>query len=126
MRRFIFGSSGVSGAITFWLPASPPPQSAQPKQNIHKMPPLSSKLDRKLRAAEESSDDSENYEVTDRSSSESVLEFGAGEVVGSDSEGGDGSGDEDEEMVSVFAMCWNVLLTRCSQTHPRTTKCRHR
>jgi ribosomal RNA-processing protein 36 len=62
------------------------------------MPPLSSKLDRKLRAAEESSDDSENYEVTDRSSSESVLEFGAGEVVGSDSEGGDGSGDEDEEM----------------------------
>ncbi|KAJ4312096.1 rRNA biogenesis protein rrp36 [Neodidymelliopsis sp. IMI 364377] len=62
------------------------------------MPPLSSKLDRKLRAAEESSDDSENYEVTDRSSSESVLEFGAGEVVGSDSEGEDGSGDEDEEM----------------------------
>lgn len=63
------------------------------------MPPLSSKLDRKLRAAEESSDDSENYEVTDRSSSESLLEFGAGEVVGSDSE--DGNGSEDEEMVSI-------------------------
>ncbi|KAF2633397.1 DUF947-domain-containing protein [Macroventuria anomochaeta] len=62
------------------------------------MPPLSSKLDRKLRAAEESSDNSENYEVTDRSSSESVLEFGAGEVVGSDSEDDAADGSEDEEM----------------------------
>ncbi|XPS90768.1 rRNA biogenesis protein rrp36 [Ascochyta lentis] len=62
------------------------------------MPPLSSKLDRKLRAAEESSDESENYEVTDRSSSESVLEFGAGEVVGSDSGDENANGSEDEEM----------------------------
>ncbi|KAH6642648.1 hypothetical protein C7974DRAFT_301204 [Boeremia exigua] len=63
------------------------------------MPPLSNKLDRKLRAAEESSDDSENYEVTDRSSSESVLEFDAGDVVGSDeedeSEAPDGSEEEE-------------------------------
>jgi ribosomal RNA-processing protein 36 len=64
------------------------------------MPPLASKLDRKLRAAEESSDDSENYEVTDRSSSESVLEFDAGDVVGSDSEDEVAEGSEDEEMVS--------------------------
>lgn len=63
------------------------------------MPPLSSKLDRKLRAAEESSDESENYEVTDRSSSESVLEFDAGDVVDSDSEDGDTNDPEDEEMV---------------------------
>jgi ribosomal RNA-processing protein 36 len=63
---------------------------------------LSNKLDRKLRAAEESSDDSENYEVTDRSSSESVLETGAGgEIVSSDND----DVDEDEEMVgSTFAM----------------------
>ncbi|KAF3041582.1 rRNA bioproteinsis protein rrp36 [Didymella heteroderae] len=62
------------------------------------MPPLSSKLDRKLRAAEESSDDSENYEVTDRSSSESVLEFDGGDVVGSESEDDAAEGSEDEEM----------------------------
>lgn len=66
------------------------------------MPPLSSKLDRKLRAAEESSDDSENYEVTDRSSSESVLEFDAGDVVGSGSELEGAEGSEDEEMVCVI------------------------
>ncbi|KAJ4362118.1 rRNA biogenesis protein rrp36 [Ascochyta clinopodiicola] len=65
------------------------------------MPPLSSKLDRKLRAAEESSDESENYEVTDRSSSESVLEFGAGEVVGSDSGDESANGSEDEEMTDA-------------------------
>lgn len=63
------------------------------------MPPLSSKLDRKLRAAEESSDDSENYEVTDRSSSESVLEFDAGDVVDSNSEDEVANGSEDEAMV---------------------------
>ena len=77
------------------------------------MPPLSSKLDRKLRAAEESSDDSENYEVTDRSSSESVLEFGAGEVVDSDSEDEVGNGSQDEDMVSTSVQdlynCTNVL-----------------
>ena len=73
-------------------------------QDEHKMPPLSSKLDRKLRAAEESSDDSENYEVTDRSSSESVLEFDAGDVVGSEDEEEDdedeaGEGSEGEDVV---------------------------
>jgi ribosomal RNA-processing protein 36 len=69
------------------------------KQYEYKMPPLSSKLDRKLRAAEESSDDSENYEVTDRSSSESVLEFDGGDVVGTESDGDAAEGSEREEMV---------------------------
>lgn len=69
------------------------------QQDKHRMPPLSRKLDRKLRAAEESSDDSENYEVTDRSSSESVLEFDAGDVVDSENEDENQDGSEDEEMV---------------------------
>lgn len=57
--------------------------------------PLHAKLDRKLRAADESSDGEEYYEVTDRSSSESVLETGAGgEVISSDDDG-----SEDEKMV---------------------------
>jgi ribosomal RNA-processing protein 36 len=60
--------------------------------------PLSSKLDRKLRAAEESSDGEDYYEVTDRSSSESVIETGAGgDIVSSDD---DEDGPEDAEMVS--------------------------
>lgn len=61
--------------------------------------PLATKLDRKLRAAEESSDDEKYYEVTDRSSSESVLETGAGgDVVGSDSE--DEQDGEEADLVS--------------------------
>jgi ribosomal RNA-processing protein 36 len=62
---------------------------------------LSSKLDRKLRAAEESSDDSENYEVTDRSSSESVLDTGAGgEIMTSDDDDDDDRDvDQDDDMV---------------------------
>ena len=66
------------------------------------MPPLSSKLDRKLRAAEESSDESENYEVTDRSSSESVLEFDAGDVVDSEDEDAAPGDSEDEDMVCAM------------------------
>jgi ribosomal RNA-processing protein 36 len=63
--------------------------------------PLSNKLDRKLRAAEESSDGEDYYEVTDRSSSESLIETGAGgEVISSGDEGGEGQGSQDEEMVS--------------------------
>jgi ribosomal RNA-processing protein 36 len=63
--------------------------------------PLSSKLDRKLRAAEESSDGEEYYEVTDRSSSESILETGAGgEIMSSGDEDEDGQGSQDEAMVS--------------------------
>jgi ribosomal RNA-processing protein 36 len=62
--------------------------------------PLSTKLDRKLRAAEESSDGEEYYEVTDRSSSESVLETGAGgEVISSEDEDGEDDGSEDEARV---------------------------
>ena len=82
-----------------------PSRFTNSKEDTLKMPPLSSKLDRKLRAAEESSDDSENYEVTDRSSSESVLEFDAGDVVGSDSEDDVAEGSENEEMVSVKLEC---------------------
>lgn len=59
--------------------------------------PLSSKLDRKLRAAEESSDDEEYYEVTDRSSSASVIEYGDAEEIPSSDEEGDGA--EEDEMV---------------------------
>jgi ribosomal RNA-processing protein 36 len=65
--------------------------------------PLSSKLDRKLRAAEESSDGEEYYEVTDRSSSESILETGAGGEImssGDEDEDEDGQGSQDEAMVS--------------------------
>lgn len=54
--------------------------------------PLSKKLDRTIRAAEESSDGEDYYEVTDRSSSESVLETGAGGEVAS---------SEDEDMVGM-------------------------
>jgi ribosomal RNA-processing protein 36 len=62
--------------------------------------PLSTKLDRKLRAAEESSDGEDYYEVTDRSSSESVLETGAGgEVISSEDEDGEDDGSEDEARV---------------------------
>jgi len=73
--------------------------------------PLSSKLDRKLRAAEESSDDEEYYEVTDRSSSPSIIETGeGGELLDSD-EGDEGDEDEleDEEMVYMFAL--NPIFT---------------
>ncbi|KAL1601621.1 rRNA biogenesis protein rrp36 [Paraconiothyrium brasiliense] len=62
--------------------------------------PLSSKLDRKLRAAEESTDDEEYYEVTDRSSSPSIIETGeGGELLDSEEEDeGDEDDIEDEEM----------------------------
>lgn len=91
------------------------------------MPPLSSKLDRKLRAAEESSDDSENYEVTDRSSSESVLEFEGGDVVGSESEAGAADGSEDEETVSIImGILYISVLTQRSQISPKTTKYKHK
>jgi ribosomal RNA-processing protein 36 len=63
--------------------------------------PLATKLDRKLRAAEESSDGEEYYEVTDRSSSESLIETGAGgEIISSGDEGADGQTSHDEAMVS--------------------------
>jgi ribosomal RNA-processing protein 36 len=74
------------------------------------MPPLSSKLERKLRAAEESSDDSENYEVTDRSSSESVLEFDAGDVVDSEGEEGAAEGSEDEDMVRSMLCTYKMPM----------------
>lgn len=59
--------------------------------------PLSSKLDRKMRALEESTDDEEYYEVTDRSTSPSVIETGGdgADVLSSDAEeAADGFGEE--------------------------------
>jgi ribosomal RNA-processing protein 36 len=64
--------------------------------------PLSAKLDRKLRAADESSDGEDYYEVTDRSSSESILETGAGgEIMSSGDEGEEGQESQDNAMVSL-------------------------
>ncbi|KAL6705196.1 rRNA biogenesis protein rrp36 [Coniothyrium glycines] len=57
--------------------------------------PLSTKLDRKLRAAEESSDGEDYYEVTDRSSSESLIDGGDGGDVMSSEGDDDVSGAED-------------------------------
>ncbi|CAO2648633.1 Nn.00g079000.m01.CDS01 [Neocucurbitaria sp. VM-36] len=57
--------------------------------------PLSTKLDRKIRAAEESSDGEDYYEVTDRSSSESFIETGeGGDVISSEDEANEGLEDE--------------------------------
>jgi len=59
--------------------------------------PLSSKLDRKLRAAEESSDGEEYYEVTDRSSSPSVIETGeGGQILASEEEPEESNGNDDD------------------------------
>lgn len=55
------------------------------------MMPLSAKLERNLRAADDTSDGEEFYEVTDRSSSASVMSFASGQVLGSE--------NEDDEMV---------------------------
>ncbi|KAF1961547.1 DUF947-domain-containing protein [Byssothecium circinans] len=57
--------------------------------------PLSSKLDRKLRALDESSDDEEYYEVTDRSTSPSVIDTGA-DVAAVLSSGEEEDGEEEE------------------------------
>lgn len=54
--------------------------------------PLSTKLDRKLQPADDSSDGEDYYEVTDRSSSESFMETGeGGDVVSSEDEGSEGA-----------------------------------
>lgn len=52
--------------------------------------PLTSKLERKLQAADDSSDGEDYYEVTDRSSSESFIDGGdGGDVISSGDEEGD-------------------------------------
>ena len=75
--------------------------------------PLSSKLDRKLRAAEESSDDEEYYEVTDRSSSPSLIETGeGGELLGSDEEeeqDQDGSEEEEDAQAQMSKVSFGAL-----------------
>ena len=60
--------------------------------------PLATKLDRNLRAAEDSSDGEDYYEVTDRSSSASVIEADEGGNIISSGDEQDGE-PEDEEMV---------------------------
>lgn len=73
--------------------------------------PLSTKLDRKLRAAEESSDGEDYYEVTDRSSSESFIATGeGGDVISSEDEADEGL--EDEEMV-CFAKSTAIARQTC-------------
>jgi hypothetical protein len=88
--------------------------------------PLSSKLDRKLHAAEESSDGEDYYEVTDRSSSESIIETGAGggEVISSGNEDDAQQDSQDEAMVSCRGLAprTSVELTSASQMHPTTTR----
>jgi len=63
--------------------------------------PLADKLDRKLRPADDSSDGEDYYEVTDRSSSESILETGVGGQVMSSGDDDEGEDDEDEAVVSL-------------------------
>jgi ribosomal RNA-processing protein 36 len=62
--------------------------------------PLSTKLDRKLRAVEDESDDEEYYEVTDRSSP-SVIDTGDGaDILSSESEGEDNRPEDEEVRLS--------------------------
>lgn len=61
--------------------------------------PLSSKLDRKIQAAEDYTDGEEYYEVTDRSSP-SIIDTGEGaDILSSESENEGPSGGNDEENV---------------------------
>lgn len=67
--------------------------------------PLTTKLDRNLRAAEVDSDDESYYEITDRSSP-SIIETGDGaEIVGSDSEeaGADTGSNNEHDLVRIMA-----------------------
>ena len=57
--------------------------------------PLTTKLDRKLHAAEESSDDLSYYEVSDRSSP-SIIDTGEGDPI-EDLESDDDNEDNDDE-----------------------------
>lgn len=63
--------------------------------------PLSTKLDRKLRAVEDDSDSEDYYEVTDRSSP-SIIDTGEGaDIMSSESDGEDaGQGDEEVWLLS--------------------------
>lgn len=86
--------------------------------------PLANKLDRKLRAAEESSDGEDYYEVTDRSSSESVIDGGVGgDVISSGDEDDEAQEAQDDLMVSYGKECamYATRLTVPSQMHPTTT-----
>jgi hypothetical protein len=100
------------------------------RQRNHCTMPLSSKLDRKLRAAEESSDGEDYYEVTDRSSSESIIETGAGggEVISSGDEDEAQQDSQDDATVSCRGLAPRTSeeLTSASQMHPTTTRSKHR
>ncbi len=76
--------------------------------------PLSSKLERKISAADESSDDEEYYQVTDRSSSESLIETGeGGNVISSDDE--DEGRDEASDIDSSDASNNDVVQKQMSK-----------
>ena len=75
--------------------------------------PLSTKLERKLGAVDESSDGEDYYHVTDRSSSESLIETGeGGNVISSDEEEGH---DDASETASSDASGDNVVQTQMSK-----------
>ncbi len=97
-----------SSAICTLLTPEPSPAIA------HHTMPLSSKLERKISAADESSDDEEYYQVTDRSSSESLIETGeGGNVISSDDE--DEGRDEASDMDSSDASNNDVVQKQMSK-----------
>jgi ribosomal RNA-processing protein 36 len=70
--------------------------------------PLSTKLNSKLRAAEDDSDGESYYEVSDRSSP-SVVDTGEGaEVLSSPSDEEVGGSEDEEELVSFLAHLYCV------------------
>lgn len=77
--------------------------------------PLSSKLDRKMRPLDESTDDEEYYEVTDRSTSPSVIETGAdGAELLSDE--GDEDSDHDEHVKEQMSKVSFGALAKAQET----------
>jgi ribosomal RNA-processing protein 36 len=79
--------------------------------------PLSTKLDRKLRAVEDDSDNEEYYEVTDRSSP-SVIDTGEGaDILSSESEGED-AGEDDEEEVRLLGVFRRSMLNYLESEEP--------
>lgn len=89
--------------------------------------PLATKLDRNLRAAEESSDGVDYYEVTDRSSSASVIEADeGGNIISSEGEQDEGSEDEGMSDVSdddqVKAQMSKVSFGALAKAHDALSK----
>jgi hypothetical protein len=77
--------------------------------------PLSTKLDRKLRATQDDTDEESYYEQTDESSP-SVIDTGeGGDILSSESEGAEGLDDE-AELVGLYYWAFHGNLTLTSQT----------